>query len=252
MTNTLRAALLALALPFTALPQPGRAADPSSFTPAQRDEIVRVVRQALKADPSILRDAVTSMQADDQTREAAESRAAIKNNQKALLATFGDPEAGNPNGDVTVVEFYDPRCPYCRKMLAGIDAMLQRGHGVRLVYKDIPVLGEASVLEAKAMLAAQKQGAYLKMQTALMTDPAQPNPDMLLQKARGLGLDPLKFTTDVNSPGVQAKLKENLALSRNLKVTGTPTFVVGNTIIPGMVDAGQLEQAVADARKHAG
>ncbi len=247
MKHILRAALLSLAL----LPTASRAADPV-FSQAQKDEIVRVVKQALKADPGILRDAMVTLQADNDAKEAEESQNAIKTNQKALLSTFGDPEAGNPNGDVTVVEFYDPRCPYCRKMLPGIDAMLKRDHGVRLVYKDIPVLGEGSVLEAKAMLAAQKQGAYLKMQTALMSDPSQPSSDLLLQKARLIGLDTVKFSGDVNSPAILAKLKANLALSHALKVTGTPTFVVGSTVIPGMVDADQLEEAVADARKHAG
>jgi protein-disulfide isomerase len=249
MSKFLRAALLCLALPLCA--PAAQAADPV-FTQAQRDEIVRVVREALKADPSILRDAVVTLQADDQAREAAESQAAIKKNEQALLATFGDPEAGNRNGDITVVEFYDPRCPYCRKMLSGIDGMLQRDHGVRLVFKDIPVLGPASEMEARAILAAKNQGAYLKMQAALMTDPAQPSADMIAQKARLLDLDAGKLATDMNSQAVTDKLKANLALSRSLKVTGTPTFVVGSTVIPGMVDAAQLEMAVADARKSQG
>jgi protein-disulfide isomerase len=250
MSRFLRAALFAATLPLLALPGAARAADPV-FTQAQRDEIVRVVRQALKADPSILRDAVVALRADDDARDARESQDAIKNNQKALLANIGDPETGNPNGDVTVVEFYDPRCPYCRKMLPGIEALLQKDHGIRLVFKDIPVLGEASIMESKAIVAAQNQHAYLKMQTALMTDPAQPSTDMIMQKARGLGLDPVKFAADMTGPAVTDRLKANLDLSRSLKVTGTPTFVVGNTVIPGMVDAGQLEQAVAEARKHA-
>lgn len=242
-----RAALAALLLASTA---PAFAADPV-FTQAQREEIVRVVREALKADPSILRDAVASLQADDEKKEAAEAQAAIKTNGKALFSTFGDPETGNPNGDVTVVEFYDPRCPYCRKMLPGIDAMVQKDHGVRLVYKDIPVLGEASVMESRAILAAQKQGGYMKMQTALMTDPAQPNDDMIADKARAAGLDAAKLAADMKSQAVTDKLKANLSLSHAMKVTGTPTFVIGDTVIPGMVDVSQLRAAIADARKHA-
>jgi protein-disulfide isomerase len=245
MFKFFRAALLAVIIPGTAV-----AADPV-FSQTQRDEIVRVVREALKADPSILREAVVTLQADDQAREAAESRDSIKNNQKALFNTFGDPEAGNPNGDVTVVEFYDPRCPYCRKMLPGIEAMLQKDHGIRLVYKDIPVLGEGSVLESKAILAAQKQGAYLKMQTALMTDPAQPSPELIMSKARALGLDALKLNADINSTSMRDRIRANLELSRVMKVIGTPTFVIGDTVIPGMADVAQLQAAIAQARKHA-
>jgi len=245
MLKFFRAALLAVVIPGTAL-----ASDPL-FSQAQRDEIVRVVREALKADPSILREAVVTLQADDESREAAASRNAIKTNQKALFNNFGDPEAGNPNGDVTVVEFYDPRCPYCRKMLPGIEAMLQKDHGIRLVYKDIPVLGEASALESKAILAAQKQGAYLKMQTALMTDPAQPTPMLVMEKARGLGLDALKLNTDINSTSIRDRIHANLELSRVMKVSGTPTFIIGDTVIPGMADIAQLQAAIAEARKHA-
>jgi protein-disulfide isomerase len=245
MFKFLRAALLAVVLPSAAL-----AADPM-FSQAQRDEIVRVVREALKADPSILRDAVTTLQADDEAREAASTRGAIKTNEKALFNTFGDPEAGNPNGDVTVVEFYDPRCPYCRKMLPDIETMLRKDHGIRLVYKDIPVLGEGSVLESKAILAAQKQGAYLKMQTALMTDPAQPSAALIMAKAHELGLDALKLNADINSTAMRDRIRANLELSRVMKVTGTPTFVVGDTVIPGMVDVAQLQAVIAEARKHA-
>jgi protein-disulfide isomerase len=245
MLKFFRAALLAAIIPGTAL-----AADPI-FSQAQRDEIVRVVREALKADPSILREAVVTLQADDEVREAAASRDAIKTNAKALFNTFGDPEAGNPNGDVTVVEFYDPRCPYCRKMLPGIEAMLQKDHGIRLVYKDIPVLGEASTLESKAILAAQKQGAYLKMQAALMTDPAPATPVMIMEKARDLGLDPLKLNVDMNSTQIRDRIHANLELSRVMKVSGTPTFVIGDTVIPGMAEIPQLQAAIAEARKHA-
>ena len=245
MFKFFRAALLAMAIPGAAW-----AADPI-FSQAQRDEIVRVVREALKADPSILREAVVTLQADDEVREAAASRDAIKTNAKALFNTFGDPEAGNPNGDVTVVEFYDPRCPYCRKMLPGIEAMLQKDHGIRLVYKDIPVLGDASTLESKAILAAQKQGAYLKMQNALMTDPAQPTPVMIMAKASTLGLDPLKLNQDINSTATRDRIRANLELSRTMKVSGTPTFVIGETVIPGMADVAQLQAAIAQARKHA-
>lgn len=245
MFKFLRVALVAAVIPGAAW-----AADPI-FSQAQRDEIVRVVREALKADPSILREAVVTLQADDDAREATASRNAIKTNAKALFNNFGDPEAGNPNGDVTVVEFYDPRCPYCRKMLPDIAAMLQKDRGIRLVYKDIPVLGEASALESKAILAAQKQGAYLKMQTALMTDPAPATPTMIMEKARELGLDPLKLNEDINSTQIRDRIRANLELSRTMKVSGTPTFVIGETIIPGMADMAQLQAAIAEARKHA-
>jgi protein-disulfide isomerase len=226
------------------------AADPA-FTPAQRDEIVSIVRQALKSDPSILRDAVASLQADTEARDAAEQHTALVGRHQELFNTFGDPEAGNKSGDVTVVEFYDPRCPYCRKMLPGIEAMLEKDHGIRLVYKDIPVLGPPSILAARAIVAAQNQGGYLKMQSALMSNPAQPSVSVIEDTARTVGLDPAKLRADMDSPATTKRIKANLDLAHALKVTGTPTFVVGEQVIPGMVDASDLEEAVASARKHA-
>jgi protein-disulfide isomerase len=245
MFKIIRAVAFAVLLPSAAF-----AADPV-FTPAQRDEIIAVVRQALKADPSILRDAVVTLQADNEAREASEQHTAIASKHQELFNSFGDPEAGNPSGDVTVVEFYDPRCPYCRKMLPGIEALLAKDHGIRLVYKDIPVLGPASTMESRAIVAAQKQGGYLKMQSGLMANPAQPSDAMIADVARSAGLDADKLKADMGSPATTARIKANLDLAHALKVTGTPTFVVGEQVIPGMVDATQLEDAVAQARKHA-
>jgi protein-disulfide isomerase len=247
MFKIIRAMLLACLLPGVAF-----AAGPASeFTPAQRDEIVQIVREALKTDPSILRDAIATLQAQDEAKDAAEARATIAARQKDLVNTFGDPEAGNPHGDVTLVEFYDPRCPYCRRMLAGIDALVQKDHGLRIVYKDIPVLGPASVLEARAIVAAQKQGGYLKMQAALMKDTAQPTMDGIRATATSLGLNANQLAADMNSTATTQRINNNLALARALKLQGTPAFVVGMQMIPGMVTEDQLEDAVSDARKHA-
>ncbi len=230
---------------------PALAIDPQdSFTPAQRAAIVRILRDALKADPSILRDAIGTLQADNDAREAADAKTRIAAKHDALVATATDPVAGNPAGDVTVVEFYDPRCPYCRRMMPAIESILMRDHGIRLVYKDIPVLGPASVMESKAILAARPQNGYLKMQFALMTNPAQPDEAMIRAAARQAGLDPAKLVAEMNSPTVEAKIRENMALAHDLKVEGTPIFFVGNEMIPGAVDPSTLENAIAAARKH--
>jgi protein-disulfide isomerase len=140
---------------------------------------VRIVRDALKADPSILRDAVVALQADDASRDAADSKLRIAANHTKLYARPGDAVAGNPNADTAMVEFYDPRCPYCKRMLPALEALLHADHGVRLIYKEIPVLGPASVTESRAILAAQNQGGYFKMQSALMSSAAEPTEAMI-------------------------------------------------------------------------
>ena len=222
-----------------------------SFSPDQRREIVQILREALKADPSILRDAVESLQAADEAQSAADTKKAVADHRQILVANAGDPVAGNPKGDITVVEFYDPRCPYCKRMLPSIDAILAKDPGVRVVYKDIPVLGPASVMESRAILAAQNQGAYLKMQAALMHSAAQPSEEMIRDAAKGAGIDPGKLVADMNGPAVSQKIQGNMLLAKSLKVQGTPVFIVGDTVIPGAIDQPQLEAAIADARRHA-
>ena len=240
----MRRALLALALAFTT---PALAADPA-FSPDQRQQIIQIVREALKSDPSILRDAVVALRADAEAHDAADAKSRIAANGKALVATPADPVAGNPRGDVTLVEFYDPRCPYCRRMLPAIESLLHKDPGLRLVYKDIPVLGPASVLETRAILAAQRQGGYGKMQAALMANPAQPSDAMIRDTARSLGLDSARLMTDIGSSSVSHQIDANLALARDLKVDGTPVWIVGDTLIAGAVDETALAEAIAAAR----
>jgi protein-disulfide isomerase len=219
------------------------AADPApAFTPVQRDAIVNILRQALKSDPSILRDAIGALQADEEAQE--------KTRIRALAVDAHDPTAGNPMGDVTVVEFYDPRCPYCRTMHQTVEKLLGQDHGVRLVFKDIPVLGPASELETRAILAARNQGGYLKMQAALMGDASQPTLDSIRKTAAGLGLDAGKLAADMNEPALRKQIDANLHLARQLHVQGTPVFFIGDQVIPGAVDQAELEAAVVEARKH--
>jgi protein-disulfide isomerase len=134
-------------------------------------------------------------------------------------------------------------------MLPALHALVKNDTGLRLVFKDIPVLGPASVLETRAILAAAKQGGYLKMQQALMTNPAQPTEAMLRDTARGLGLDPARLIADMNSPAITHQIDVNLTLAQDLKVTGTPVFIIGDTVIPGAVDVAALQSAIAALRK---
>ena len=218
------------------------------FTPAQRAEIVQVMRNALRTDPSILRDAIGVLQQDDAVQQTAAAHAAIAA-QHAALANPADPSAGNPAGDVTVVEFYDTRCPYCRRMLPTLAALLQADPGVRLVYKDMPILGPASTTEAEALLAAQRQNGYLKLQDALMRTPTLPTPDSLRAEADRLGLDGTRLLHDMADPAIKARLDANIRLAGELHIDGTPGFIVGTQLVPGAVDLAELQKVVADARR---
>ena len=219
-----------------------------SFTAAQRAEIVTVVREALKRDPSILREAIVTLQADEGEKTQEATRAAIAQAREKLVDP-ADPIAGNPNGDVTIVEFFDTRCAYCRKLEPVMDGLLAKDRHVRLVYKDMPILGPASVLGTKAMLAAQKQDAYVKMRDAVMKLPPDTTLPQLETAARGLGLDWPRMAKDMEDPAIKARIEANLKLARELGIQGTPALVIGNDLVPGAVDAAELQRLVAAARK---
>ncbi|HEX2940398.1 MAG TPA: DsbA family protein [Rhodopila sp.] len=223
------------------------AAGAAEFTPAQRAEIIAIVRDALKKDPSILRDAVVALQADDGEKSQQASRTAIAQ-YRADLVTPADPVAGNPQGSVTLVEFFDTRCPYCRRMEPAMDQLLAQDHNVRLIYKDLPILGPASLMGSKALLAAQRQGAYERMRAAVMKLPPDTTMAQLQTTAQSLGLDWPRMQRDMADPAVQARLDQNIALAHKLGIQGTPALIVGDDLIPGAVDLADLKKLVADAR----
>jgi len=229
-------------------PAASRADDAAAFTAAQRAQIVEIVRQALKRDPSILRDAITALQEDEAKAKDVAVTAAIGKLGPALTAAAGDPVAGNPNGDVTVVEFYDLRCPYCRRMLPVMAELLHRDPKVRLVYKDIPILGPASVLGARAVLAAQRQDGYLKLHDAIMAGPPTISEESLHADVTRAGLDWGRLQHDMTDIAIEQRLNTNLDLAHKLGIEGTPAYVIGARLLPGAVELAELQEAVAAAR----
>jgi protein-disulfide isomerase len=219
----------------------------AEFTPAQRAEIVQILRDALKQDPSILRDAVGALQADDGSRQQASAHAAIAA-AKDALDDPADPVGGNPKGDVTIVEFFDTRCPYCRKLEPAMAELLEQDRGVRLIYKDLPILGPPSVLGSKAILAAQRQGGYEKLRAAIMSAPPQTTKPMIREAALQLGLDWKRLEHDMDDPAIQARIDTNLKLAHAIGIDGTPALVIGGELIPGAVELVELQKQVGAAR----
>jgi protein-disulfide isomerase len=241
----IRLLLVCLLLSGTALiPAPSWA---DEFTSAQRAEIIAIVRDAMKRDPSILRDAVIALQADDTEREKTASRVAVLAAKDALI-TPNDPVVGNPHGSVTIVEFFDVRCPYCRKLEPEMADFLASDRDVRLVYKDLPILGAASVLGTKALLAARKQDAYVKLRDVLMRTPPDLTRATIETEARKLGLDSARLLHDMDDPSIQKQIDANLHLAQRLNIQGTPAMVIGNDLLAGAVDTADLKEAVAKAR----
>ncbi len=241
--NAALGAVLSLGL-LGAMP---RSACADGFTPSQREEIIAIVRQALKTDPSILSDAILSLRAQAEKGQAEDRGEAVRRNQAALSGVPGDYIAGNPRGDITLVAFYDPRCPYCRKALPDLDALVAGDRRIRLVEKLIPILGPASLLQSRAIAAAGMQDKYAQLQHALMQDQGQPGPDQIRAAASRQGLDLTRLDRDMADPVLEARLQAAVALARQLGITGTPSFVIGGKVIEGDVGLDGLRRAVADA-----
>jgi protein-disulfide isomerase len=237
-------ALLGLAaLPATVLAQ--------ALTPQQRQEVVEVMRDALKRDPTILREAIAAMQDAQQQDRATAQRGAIASHAEALLRNPDDPVKGNPQGDVTLVEFFDVRCGYCKLLHPTMEQLVKSDPKLRVVLKDLPILGPSSVVASRALLAAQRQGKYLPFQDALMRLRGEPTEAVLKAEAERAGLDWARIKRDMEDPAVQRRLEGNLALAQALSIEGTPALVIGDKLVPGAVDLATLQQAVAEARKPA-
>jgi protein-disulfide isomerase len=239
MVPTRRALLgLSLALPATA----------QGLTEAQRAEVLAILRRALAEDPTILRDALAAMDSADQAASAETQRRTIRAQADALLRDAADPVRGNASGAITIVEFFDARCSYCRAMHQTLEEMLRRNRDVRLVLKDMPILGPNSVLASRAMLAAQRQGKYLPLHDALMRLREEVNEPVLRREAERLGLDWPRLRREMDDPAIARKIEANLGLARALDIQGTPALVIGDIIIPGAMELAQLEAAIVAMR----
>lgn len=246
MTWLMRAALAAALM----LPAPLALAE--GFSPTQRAEIVEILREALRTDPGILRDALEAMDtAEKRDRESAQ-RLALAAAGDALFRDAADPVKGNPAGAVTVVEFFDARCGYCKQLHPVVDQLLRRQRDVRVVLKDLPILGPGSVQASRALLAAQRQGKYAEYQDALMKLREEPGEPVLKREAERLGLDWARLRRDMDDPAIQRRLEGNLRLASSLHIEGTPALVIGGTLVPGAVDLATLERLVAEARQRQG
>jgi len=225
---------------------PASAAD---FSPDQRKAIEAIIHDYLVKNPEVMLDALEAAK-EKLTKDAHDKAgAALTSRQHEILDDPASPVAGNPKGDVTLVEFFDYRCPYCKQVEPSLEALLGEDHQLRFVYKEMPVLGPVSVVAARVALAARNQGKYDAFHKAMMNTKGQIDEAAVYKVAGSVGLDMDRLKREMNSPEVQQAIKANLDLAEALEIRGTPGFIIGDEIVPGAVDLGTLKQLIADARK---
>jgi protein-disulfide isomerase len=238
--------LLAVFLTLLASLQPSLA-DP--FTPEQESAIGRIVRQYLEEHPEAVLQALEAAETKAKAAAAEEAKRAVTAKRHELDADPASPVIGNPKGDVTLVEFFDYRCPYCKQVAPSLAALLDEDKRLRIVMKEFPILGKDSVTAARAALAAERQGKYAAFHHALMALKGSLGDDALYKTAAAAGLDVERLKADMALPEIEAQLRTNHALARELDIRGTPAFVIGGELIPGAVDIATLRQKIAAARK---
>ena len=194
-------------------------------------------------------DAVAILQERDAAKAEAQAQATLGNNRDTLERDPNAPVIGNPDGDVTVVEFFDYNCPYCKRAADEVAKVLDTDKEVRIVYREWPILGEGSVFAARAALAARAQGKYPEMHKALMSMRGRVNERSTLQAAAELGLDIDQLRADMEDPAVQEHIDTTMRLASSLGFSGTPSFVIGEARAPGLIDAEQMQQMIDDVRE---
>lgn len=220
-----------------------------AFDAAQKEEIGKVIQEYLKENPEIVIEAIEAYRSQEAEREQKQAEEKIIDNREYLTRADA-PSIGNPDADVTVVEFFDYNCGYCKRALPDIQKISEADPNVRFVFKEMPILGPTSKTAAQWALAAHKQGKYFDYHVALMEHRGPKDEDNLKKLGEKVGLDVDKAKAAIDSGEIDKELDMVTKVGREIGVTGTPAFIVGDKFIPGYIGEDGLKGAIADARKN--
>ena len=201
-----------------------------------------MIRAYILEHPEILPEAIQILQ-------NRSKKAKLDQNYTRLYDDGFSHVGGNKNGDVTVIEFFDYNCGYCKRALNTVERLKKEDGNIRVIYKEFPILSETSYIAAKAAMAAMKQGKYEEMHVALLKSSGRLTEDRIFEIARKAGLDEKLLAKDMTSPVLERNIKINHSLAQALDITGTPGFIIGNTIAPGAVPYAELVKMVKKARQ---
>lgn len=221
-----------------------------SFSPAQKQEIDRVIHDYLQQHPEAVMDALKAAQLQADDAKAAAAKKTIAARRDELLHDPDSVVAGNPNGDVTLVEFFDYRCPYCKAIEPSLEALIKEDGNLRVVYKEFPILGPTSVVASRAAIAARRQGKYAEFHDRMMALKGNIDENAVMKVAETSGLDLTKLKRDMTAASVGQTIQRNYALADALGIDATPALVIGDQLTMGAVDIDGLRQLIADARKN--
>jgi protein-disulfide isomerase len=223
-----------------------------AFSDAEKKDIGAVVKQYLIEHPEAIQDAINELKRRQEESDAKAQSAAIKQNAAEIFRSKADLVGGNPKGKVTMVEFFDYNCGYCKHAFPDVMKMIKTDPDLRLVMKEFPILGPGSTFASRAALASRKQGKYWEYHLAMMGHEGKMDAEAALSIARDVGLDVDELKRDMDSAEVTAVIDANMKLAETLTIQGTPAFIVDRTLIPGAIGYDGLTAAVKDVRDTGG
>jgi len=211
--------------------------------------IKQMVQEILDENPDMLIDALERLRDKSQAGDKTGGNKILAELRKELERDPGTFIAGNPDGDVTVVEFFDYRCGYCKRASPVVEQLLKKDGRIRLALKEFPILGPDSLVASRAAIASIEQGKYEPFHVALMAASGSLSEERIMRIASDAGLDTVKLRQDMESPRVKKIIKRNHEIARKLEISGTPSFIIGDTLAPGFVDLEQMQWLVESARE---
>ena len=223
-----------------------------SITDAQRGDIERIIRDYLLKNPEVLQEAIAELEKRQSKADAEKHKAAVKDNAEALFNSKRHVVVGNPNGDVTFVEFFDYNCGYCKRALEDMMTLMKADPNLKVVLKEFPVLGPGSVEAARVGVAVRMQDKsgkkYLEFHQKLLTGRGQIDKARAIAVAKEIGLDAARIERDIAGDEVRASLEESFKLAEQLGLNGTPSYVIGSDVVVGAVGLAALREKVNNAR----
>ena len=232
---------------------PIRAEDAQSFKPEQKAAIEQIVKDYIMAHPEIIQDALVELDKRQKEAENAAVKTALKTEERALYDAKAGTIVGNPDGDVTLIEFFDYNCPYCRKAMTTLDALLKADPKLKILLRDLPIVHPPESIEvAKIALAARNQlsgDKFWEFHKRLFSASRVVAKAQALQVAKDMGLDMARLDKDAESDAVKLALADSDRLSQLLNLRGTPAFVLGDEVVFGAQEDDDMKAQIAAVRQ---
>ena len=217
--------------------------------PSKAGELEKAIRQYLLDNPEVIVEALEKYEMRQRDARANAAKTALSVHRKLLFDHPMTPVSGGKNADVTVVEFFDYQCGFCKQSLEPMLALLREDRKVRVVWKEFPILGPTSEFAARAAMAAERQGKYIEFHTKVMGARGQLTAPKILRIAGRIGLNVEKLKKDMADPEITKYLADTARLAQALGITGTPGFVIGDKVVAGAIGKARMQQLIATIRE---